>query len=111
MPEIDPRMGGMVAATAAMVMPPSYPYAQAQQAQDIRDASLRNKADESNGYLRQAHNLLDELEDALQGPRPRNGEETAKNNPGHPGLRAVLNDNSASSATLVGRLQTLLGSL
>lgn len=85
-------------------------YAQSQAA-EIRDASLRNKADESNGYLRQAHNLLDELEDALQGPRPRNGEEAAKNNPGHPGLRAVLNDNSASSATLVGRLQTLLGSL
>lgn len=81
-------------------------------AQDIRDASLRNKADETNGYLRHAHNLLDELEDALHGPVPR-GEVQAseKPAPGHPGLRSALSDASAGSSGIVGRLSKLLGSL
>jgi hypothetical protein len=79
-------------------------------AETIREASLRNKADETNGYLMQAHALMDELEDALHGPQPRGAEDT-KANPGHPGLRTVLGANSERAAVLVGRLSTLLGSL
>jgi hypothetical protein len=86
------------------------------QAQEIREASLRNKADETQKYLINAHGVLDELEDAMHGPQPR--EASKSNDPrvpppqlGHPGLRFTLTDNCSQAAMLMSRLQTLLGSL
>lgn len=93
------------AATAAYLRPDT------QTAQGIREASLRNKADETNGYLRQALDMLDALEDALHGPSPRKGEMPNDPNPNHPGLRATIDMASANSAAVVSRMQTLLGSL
>ena len=81
-------------------------------ATEIRDASLRNKADETDNYLLSAHALLNELEDALHGPQPRDGKMNGGNPiPGHPGLRSVLSSNGTLAASLVNRLQTLIGSL
>lgn len=79
------------------------------QAQDIREASLRNKADETAKYVTQAHNLLDELEDALQGPVPRPGQ--APGPPQPEGLRNTLALTCERSAVLVSRLSSLLASL
>ena len=82
-------------------------------ATEIRDASLRNKADEANGYLRQAHELMDELHAAIHGPGPREASATGAGTgaASHPGLCIVLEDSSASAANLVRRLQHLISSL
>ena len=78
----------------------------------IREASLRNKADETDKYLQHAHALMDELETALHGPAPRSASNSKDEpQPGHPGLRHVLSANSERAGSLVGRLQTLIGSL
>jgi hypothetical protein len=84
---------------------------QPQGAEAIREASLRNKADEANSYLQSAHALMDELEDALHGPETRPETPPIPTDRGHPGLRIVLSSNSERAASLVGRLQTLIGSL
>lgn len=95
----------------------NYPYAQmqanaqnaySQTADVIREASLRAKADETQKYLLNAHGVLDELENALHGPSPR-PEDPPK--PVEPGLRGTLTDSRTAAASLVGRLQTLLGAL
>ena len=78
----------------------------------VREASLRNKADETDGYINQAHNLLSALEDALHGASPRAvAQADPKGSPEHPGLRNVLCGTSERAAHLVSRLDSLLGSL
>lgn len=95
----DPMMSGGQAVNP--------PFAQAQ---DIREASLRNKADEAAKYLHHAHDLMDQLEDAIHGPAPKSGEQT--NAPGPPpSLRLTLEQSGQRAASLVGRLSTLLASL
>lgn len=88
---------------------------QAQNSAAIREASLRNKADETAGHLSHAHALLDELNDALHGPAPRSmgvpTQEACDGPSKHPGLRQVVCATSEGAATLVSRLQTLLNSL
>lgn len=79
-----------------------------EQAHDIREASLRNKAEEAGKYLTHAHELMGQLEEAIHGPKPESGTEGA---PQPNGLRYQLQNNSERAATLVSRLSTLLGSL
>lgn len=85
------------------------------QAQGLREASLRNKADETAGYLSHAHALLDQLQDVLHGPAPRaagaNAGMACDEPARHPGLRQVLAASSEGAAVIVGRLQTILASL
>lgn len=87
-------------------------YAQTQ-APDIREASLRNKADEAAKYLFQAHELIDSLEEALRGPQPRPASGGSLDQPkmGHPGLRMSLSDISASAAGVCSRLSTIIADL
>lgn len=94
---------------AALTTKPPY----AKEAQVIREASLRSKADETAKYLSNAHEMMDALEEALHGPQPRDaqGETAGGPMPGHPGLRWVTERNSEVAASLVGRINTLLGSL
>lgn len=89
----------------------AFGYPARPEAAEVREASLRNKADETAGYLRQAHALMDELSDAIHGPGPRAAGEVSKADPSHPGLRRVVEDSCASTAGLVSRLSTLLNSL
>lgn len=92
-------------ATGMTVTPPTT-------AQDVREASLRTRAEAAAAFIHQAHDVMASLEDAIHGCVPRAAQQGKEPDASQrPGLREVVESLSTESALLVGRLSTLLASL